>query len=154
MVRNTRQISFWHKTCINKGQDTVAAGVVLFHFLPWVCRSKVLLLLLSRFSRVWLCDPRDGSPPGSPIPGILQARTLEWVAISSSNAWKWKVKVKSLSRRWALCKSQIDPLKAQQGVGAACINHTVKLDWCLGSKARRLILSIRKMHDHQRRWFV
>ena len=45
-----------------------------------------------------LCDPIDGSPPGSPIPGILQARALEWVAISSSNAWKWKVKVKSLSR--------------------------------------------------------
>ena len=45
-----------------------------------------------------LCDPRDGSPPGSPIPGILQARTLEWVAISFSNAWKWKEKVKSLSR--------------------------------------------------------
>ena len=43
-----------------------------------------------------LCDPIDGSPPGSPIPGILQARTLEWVAISFSNAWKWKVKVKSL----------------------------------------------------------
>ena len=43
-----------------------------------------------------LCDPRDGSPPGSCIPGILQARTLEWVAISFSNAWKWKVKVKSL----------------------------------------------------------
>ena len=43
-----------------------------------------------------LCDPTDGSPPGSPIPGILQARTLEWVAISFSNAWKWKVKVKSL----------------------------------------------------------
>ena len=45
-----------------------------------------------------LCDPIDGSPPGSPIPGILQTRTLEWVAISFSNAWKWKVKVKSLSR--------------------------------------------------------
>ena len=45
-----------------------------------------------------LCDPIDGSPPGSPVPGILQARTLECVAISSSNAWKWKVKVKSLSR--------------------------------------------------------
>ena len=45
-----------------------------------------------------LCDPIDGSPPGSPIPGILQARTLEWVAISFSNAWKWKAKVKSLSR--------------------------------------------------------
>ena len=45
-----------------------------------------------------LCDPRDSSPPGSPVPGILQARTLEWFAISFSNAWKWKVKVKLLSR--------------------------------------------------------
>ena len=45
-----------------------------------------------------LCDPIDGSPPGSTIAGILQARTLEWVAISFSNAWEWKVKVKSLSR--------------------------------------------------------
>ena len=45
-----------------------------------------------------LCNPTDGSPPGSPVPGILQARTVEWVAISFSNAWKWKNKVKSLSR--------------------------------------------------------
>ena len=45
-----------------------------------------------------LCDPIDGSPSGSPVPGILQARTLEWVAISFSNAWKGKVKVKSLSQ--------------------------------------------------------
>ena len=45
-----------------------------------------------------LCDPIDGSPPGSPVPGILQARTLQWVAISFSNAWKWKLKVKSFSR--------------------------------------------------------
>ena len=45
-----------------------------------------------------LCDPIDGSLPSSHVPGILQARTLEWVAISFSNAWKWKVKVKSLSR--------------------------------------------------------
>ena len=44
-----------------------------------------------------LCDPIHGSPTGSPIPGTLQARTLEWVAISFSNAWQWKVKVKSLS---------------------------------------------------------
>ena len=47
-----------------------------------------------------LCDPIDSSPLGSPIHGILQARTLEWVAISFSNAWKWKVKVKSLSHVW------------------------------------------------------
>ena len=52
----------------------------------------------SRQSCPTLCDPIDGSPWGSPVPGILQARTLEWVAISFSNAWKWKVKVKSLSR--------------------------------------------------------
>ena len=45
-----------------------------------------------------LCDSRDDSPPGSSVPGILQARTLEWVAISFSNAWKWKEKVKLLSR--------------------------------------------------------
>ena len=47
-----------------------------------------------------LCDPIDGTPPGSPVPGILQARTLEWVAISFSSAWKWKVKGKSLSCVW------------------------------------------------------
>ena len=48
-------------------------------------------------SYLTMYGPRDGSSPGSPIPGILQARTLEWVAISFSNVWKWKVKVKSLS---------------------------------------------------------
>ena len=49
-----------------------------------------------------LCDPIDGSPPGSLVPGILQARTLEWVAISFSKVWKWKVKVNLLSRVWLL----------------------------------------------------
>ena len=52
-------------------------------------------MLLSRFSHVRLCDPRDDSPPGSPVPGILQARIVEWVAISFSDAWKWKVKSES-----------------------------------------------------------
>ena len=68
----------------------------------WVTNTNttcmLLLLLLSCFSHVRLCATRDSSPPGPTIPGILQARTLEWVAISSSNAWKWKVKAKSLSR--------------------------------------------------------
>ena len=63
----------------------------------YVSNSILLLLLLSRFSRVRLCNPIDGSPPGSPIPGILQARPLEWVAISFSNERKCRVKVKSLS---------------------------------------------------------
>ena len=57
----------------------------------------VALLLLSLQSCPTLCDPIDGTPPGSPIPGILQARTPEWAAISFSSAWKWKVKVKTLS---------------------------------------------------------
>ena len=57
----------------------------------------LLLLLLLLQSCPTLCDPIDGSLPGSPVPGILQARTLEWVAISFSNAGKWKVKGKSLS---------------------------------------------------------
>ena len=59
---------------------------------------SVIAAAKSLQSCLTLCDPIDGSPPGSPIPGILQARTLQWVAISFSNAWKWKVKVKSLSR--------------------------------------------------------
>ena len=58
---------------------------------------KCSLAAKSLQSCLTLCDPIDGSPPGSPIPGILQARTLEWVAISFSNAWKWEMKVKSLS---------------------------------------------------------
>ena len=62
----------------------------------WVAAAAAATKLLQ--SCPTLCDPIDGSPPGSPVPGILQARTLESVAISFSNAWKWKVKVKSLSR--------------------------------------------------------
>ena len=49
-----------------------------------------------------LCEPIDSSPPSSPVPGILQARTLEWIVISFSNAWKWKAKVKPLSHVWLL----------------------------------------------------
>ena len=64
--------------------------VIACHVYALLCYAKSL--------QSCLCNPIDGSPPGSPIPGILQARTLEWAAISFSNACKWKVKVKSLSR--------------------------------------------------------
>ena len=64
-----------------------------------------------------LCDPIDISPPGSPIPGILQARTLEWVAIAFSNAWKWKVKVKSLSCVWLLASPWISAYQAPPPMG-------------------------------------
>ena len=62
----------------------------------WICIAAAAAKSLQ--SCPTLCDPIDGSPPGSAVPGILQARILEWVAISFSNAWKWKVKVKSVSR--------------------------------------------------------
>ena len=64
--------------------------------IPWT-EKPATVTAKSLQSCLTLCDPIDSSPPGSPVPGILQARTLEWVAISFSNAWKWKVKVKSLS---------------------------------------------------------
>ena len=77
----------------------IAAG--FFH--PWATgKPKVSTAAKSLQSCPTLCTPIDGSPPGSLVPGILQARTLEWVAISFSNAWQWKVKVKSLSRVWLL----------------------------------------------------
>ena len=70
--------------CVNK---------LWYIYIKWTTAAAAKLLQ----SCPTLCDPIDGSPPGSPVRGILQARTLEWVAISFSNAWKWKVKVKSLS---------------------------------------------------------
>ena len=64
-----------------------------------------------------LCNPRDGSPPGSAVFGILQARTLEWVAISFSNAWKWKVKVESLSCVWLLATPWTAAYQAPPSIG-------------------------------------
>ena len=64
-----------------------------------------------------LCDPIDGSPPGSAVPGILQARTLEWVAISFSSAWKWQVKVKSLSCVWLLATPWTAAYQAPPSMG-------------------------------------
>ena len=81
-----------------------------------------------------LCDPTDGSPPGSPTPGILQARTLEWIPISLSKAWKWKTKVKSLSRIRLLATPWTAGYKApppwdfpgkSTGVGCHCLLHFV-----------------------------
>ena len=66
-----------------------------------------------------LCDPIDGSPLGSPNPGILQARTLEWVAISFSNAWRWKVKVKSLHLVWLLATPWTAAYQAPPSMGFA-----------------------------------
>ena len=102
-----------------------------------------MLLLLSRFSRVQLCDPIDGSPPGSAVPGILQARILEWVAISFSNAWKWKVKVKLLSCVNSLWPHGLQPTRLlhpwdfpgkSTGVGCHCLVRNKEQKSILKSK--------------------
>ena len=80
---------YWVREAINKQWVTLFLGSLGFHHAAAAAASLQSCLTL--------CDPIDSSPPGSPVPGILQARTLEWLAISFSNAWKWKVKVKSLS---------------------------------------------------------
>ena len=86
-----------------------------------------------------LCDAIDGSPPGTPVPGILQARTLEWVTISFSNAWKWKVKgsrsvVSDSSRPHGLQPTRLlhpwDFPGKSTGVGCQCLLH---LHWQVGS---------------------
>jgi len=95
--------SAWPKWWIIESQSSVYATVA--------AAAKSLQLCPT------LCDPIDGSPPGSPFAGILQARTLEWVAISFSNAWKWKVKGKSLSHVRILVTPWTAAYQAQPSMG-------------------------------------
>ena len=83
-------------------------------FIPhWAAAAATKSLQLC----LTLCNPIDGSPPGTSVPGVLQARTLEWVAISFSNAWKWKVKVKSLSRVWLLATPRTAAYQVPLSIG-------------------------------------
>ena len=92
----------WYDTGETKcNQSTIsdlALPGVLLQMLQFGSNKTATAAAKSLQSCPTLLDPIDGSPPGTPVPGILQARTLEWVAISFFKAWKWKVKVKSLSR--------------------------------------------------------
>ena len=107
-----------------------------------------------------LCDPIDGSPPGSPVPGILQARTLEWVAISFSNEWKWKVKVKSLSCVRLLATPWTAAYQAppswdfpgkSTGVGCHCL---LRLLCILTFNLMFLLHEMFKVHRTQTHWRV
>ena len=94
--------------CLSRGSSQLRNETQVSHiagrfFTSWANREAQMMIAAAAAAKSLqscptLCDPIDGSPPGSPVPGILQARTLEWVAISFSNAWKRKVKGKSLSR--------------------------------------------------------
>ena len=81
-----------------KGRGSQEGTGKTYVWVLWAVQQAAAAAAKSLQSCPTLCDPMDSSPPGFPVPGMLQARTLEWVAISFSNAWKWKVKVKSLSR--------------------------------------------------------
>ena len=88
-------------------------------YLKIYLRNYIVFAAKSLQSCPTLCDPIDGKPPGSPGPGILQARTLEWVAIFFSSAWKWKVKEKSLSHVWLFVTPWTADYQAPPSMGFA-----------------------------------
>ena len=112
ILRNVSPLQSWHKwsAFISSFCNSLfwpfwnlILCIMLSTTVWWFCHHVELFLAAAAAAKLLqscptLCDPIDGSPPGFPVPGILQARTLEWVAISFSNAWKWKAKVKLLSR--------------------------------------------------------
>ena len=131
----------YSKVCIIIRQCIVP---VLWFSIRMVHYWSSLLLLLSRLSCPTLCEPIDDSPPGFPVPGILLARTLEWVAISFSNAWKWKVKVKSLRRVRLLVTPWTAAYQAPLSMGFSRQEYwsAVPLPSPTGHHTRRYILGI------------
>ena len=116
----------WQVRAVKNSQN----APLLLLFDSYCLRKRTAAAAKSLQSCSTLCDPIDGRPPGSTVPGILQARTLEWVDISFSNAWKWKVKVKSLSRVQLLvipwtaayqAPSSMDLPGKSTGVGCHCL---------------------------------
>ena len=120
-----RLLAIWSLVPLLFLKPTWTSGSSRFTYcwsLAWRILSITLLACAaaaakSRQSFPTLCNAIDGSPPGSPVPGILQTRTLEWVAISFSNAWKWKVKVKSLSLVRLLATSWTAAYQAPPSMG-------------------------------------
>ena len=131
---------WWEGKYIRDSSYSKQLHSLLFQWVKWstaAAAAKSLQLCLT------LCDPIDGSPRGSPVPGILQARTLEWVAISFSNAWKWKGKVKSLSRVRLLATHGLHPTRLfhpwdfpgkSTGVGCHCL-----LRWSTADNSKCLV---------------
>ena len=128
-------------------QDAFVYNTLCVCVREWICQSWIWLHVKSCVpaaaakslqSCLTLCNPIDGSPPGSPVPGILQARTLEWVAISFSNAWKWKMKVKLLSCVWLLATPWAIAYQAPPSMGfsrqeywSACVPKSVQIWVCV-----------------------
>ena len=129
--------SFWWFPNFPKRLFDIRLSFALFVCQTLFCLSSCLhcsAAAESLQSCPTLCDPIDGSPPGSPVPGSLQARTLEWVAISFSSAWKWNVNVKSLSRVWLLATPWTAAYQAPLSMG-----FSRQEDW---SGCQRLLLPL------------
>ena len=117
-MANKWPINIWERGSVSQVIREVQVKTTVRHHIT-------LPAAASRQSCPTRCDPTDGSPPGSPAPGILQARTLEWVAISFSNAWTWKVKGKSLS-----CPTLCDPMdRSLPGSSVHGIFQARALEW-------------------------
>ena len=101
-----------------------------------------------------LCGPIDGSPPGYPVPGILQARTLEWVAISFSNAWKWKVWVKSLSRVQLLATPWTAAHQAPLSMGFSRQEYWSGLPLPSPMLFTRKLLYFKNKKSHKKRYLI
>ena len=104
--------SWWKCKMLQTSENSL---VVSDKVIPYSCHTATAAKSLQ--SCPTLCDPVDGSPPGFPVPGILQARTLDWVAISFSSELKWKVKVKSLSRVWLVATPWTAAYQAPPSMG-------------------------------------
>ena len=109
--------SAWFSHLLTGNSDSYLAGLNVCVPLIVICWNTAAAAAKLLQSCPTLCDPVDSSPPGAPTPGILYARTLEWVAISFSNAWKWKVKVKWLSHVWLLATPWTAAYQAPPSMG-------------------------------------
>ena len=141
---------------ITNQQTKHISAILVFVDWPW---ARVLFWCLaaaaakSLQSCPTLCNPTDGSPPGSAAPGILQARTLEWVAISFSNAWKWNVKVKSLSRVQLLATPWTAAYQAPPSMGFSRQEYwsgvPLPSPWCLARLSYNSALTYLHFHGAQ-----
>ena len=116
--------------------------------------NRVLLLLLSLQSCLTLCDPVDGSPPSFPVPGILQARTPEWVAISFSNACKWKVKVKSLSHVRLFSTPWTAAYQAPPSMGFSRQEYWSGVPLLLSNKKEQTTDTCNKVNESQKHYII
>ena len=96
LISSLAFVDWYFSSNLRKITAIISSNITYLSYYPSFHPAAVAAKSLQSCPTLW--DPIDGSPAGSAIPGILQTRTLEWVATSFSNAWKWKVKVKTLSR--------------------------------------------------------